>query len=179
MGWFENFSTFSHTKSELKGGLFNEKMPTLVFWAPYCGPFWTYWGVCQWAQNGPILKNFNFFLHKIQIQGGFVLWKKLPTHVFKAPFCRPFWTYGGGLPIDPELSNFKIFELFSTQNPNSKGVCLIKKIANSCIWGHILRAVFKNGGSADRPRIDRCKNFTTFFHTKSELKGVLFYEQIC
>ena len=59
--------------------------------------------------------------------------KKMPTLVFWAPYCGPFWTYWGGLPIGPELSNFKIFELFPTQNPNSKGVRFMKKIANSCI----------------------------------------------
>ena len=72
MDQFENFSIIYCTKSKLKGEQFNEKMPTLVFWAPYCGPFWTYWGVCQSAQNCPILKFLNFFLHKIQIQRGSV-----------------------------------------------------------------------------------------------------------
>jgi hypothetical protein len=45
----------------------------------------------------------------------------------------------GALPIGPELSNFEIYEQFPTQNPNSKGVRFMKKIANSCIkapfWG--------------------------------------------
>ena len=46
MDHFEKFSTISCTKCKLKGGQFNEKkMPTLVFWVPYYGPFWTYWGV--------------------------------------------------------------------------------------------------------------------------------------
>ena len=47
------------------------------------------------------LKNFDNFLHKIQIQRGSVLCKKLPTHVFEALFCGPF-SKMGGLPIGPE-----------------------------------------------------------------------------
>ena len=42
-----------------------------------------------------------------------------------------------------------------------------------------MRAVFKNGGSADRPRIDQLKKISALFHTKSELKGGLFYEKNC
>ena len=32
-------------------------------------------------------------------------------------------------------------------------------------------------GSANWPRMDRFENFSTFSHTKSELKGGLFYEK--
>ena len=55
----------------------------------------------------------------------------------------------------------------------------MKKIANSCIYGPILRAVLKNRGSADRPTMDRFVNFLTFSHTKPELKGGLFNEKNC
>ena len=80
------------TKSKLKGGQFIEKMPTFVFWAPYCGPFWTYLGVCQSAHNGPIWNFFNFYLHKIRIKRGSVSWKKLQSHVIRAPCGRLFWS---------------------------------------------------------------------------------------
>ena len=105
--------------------------------------------------------------------------KKIANSCIWGPILRAVLDILGGLPIGPELSNFKIFELFSSQNPNSKGVRFMKKIANSCIWGPILRAVLKNGGSADRPRMGRFENFLTLFHTKSELKGGLFYEKLC
>ena len=61
--------------------------------------------------------------------------KKMPTLVFWAPYCGPFWTHlgGQGLPVSPELSDFEIYEQFPTQNPISKGVRFMKKIANSCI----------------------------------------------
>ena len=59
--------------------------------------------------------------------------KKMPTLVFWAPYCGPFWTYWGGLPIGPQSTDLKNFEQFPTQNPNSKGVRFMKKIANSCI----------------------------------------------
>ena len=124
-------------------------------------------------------ENFQSFIAQNPNWMGDSLMKKMPTLVFWAPYCGPFWTYWGGLPIGPQLTDLKNFELFSTQNRNSKGVCFMKKIANSCIWGHILRAVLKNGGSADRPRIGRLKKFSTFFHTKSEFRGGLFYEKMC
>ena len=69
------FQSYIVQNPNWKGVSLLKKMPTLVFWAPYCGPFWTYWGVCQSAQNCPILKFLNFLLHeiKIQIQWGSVL----------------------------------------------------------------------------------------------------------
>ena len=39
----------------------------------------------------------------------------------------------GGLPIGPQWTDLKNYEQFPTQNPNSKGVCFMQKIANSCI----------------------------------------------
>ena len=90
---FEKFSTFSHTKSEFKGGLFYEKMPYHVSGALQCGPFWTNGGVGQSAQTGPIFLTFkNIFLYKIKIQSGYLLWKKLPSHLVRAPCGGPFWT---------------------------------------------------------------------------------------
>ena len=105
--------------------------------------------------------------------------KKIANSCIWGPILWAVLDILGGLPIGPELSNFKIFELFPTQNPNSKGVRFMKKIANSCILGPILRAVLKNGGSANWPRMDRFEKFSTFSYTKSELKGGLFYERNC
>ena len=59
--------------------------------------------------------------------------KKMLTLVFWAPYCGPFWTYWGGPPIGPKSTDLKNFEQFPKQNPNSKGVRFMKKIANSCI----------------------------------------------
>ena len=52
------------------------------------------------------------------------------------------------------------------------------KMANSCISGPILRAVKKNGGSENWPRMYRFENLSTVSYTKSELKGGPFYEKI-
>ena len=49
----------------------------------------------------------------------------------------------------------------------------MKTIANS-----LLRAILKNKGSANRPRMDQLKIFLTFFITKSELKGVHYMKKI-
>ena len=117
MDKFENFSTISCSKSKLKGGQFNEKNANSCILGPILWAVLDILGVCQSAQNCPILKYLNFFLHKIQIQRGSVLWKKLPTRVFEAPFCGPFWKMGG-LPIGPELADQKNFQLYFTQNQN-------------------------------------------------------------
>jgi hypothetical protein len=37
---------------------------------------------------------------------------------------------------------------------------------------------FEKQGSANRPTMNRFENLSTFSFTKSELKGVLFYEKI-
>ena len=51
-GWMDGRKDGS--QSRVKDCLQQSKMPTLGFWVPHCGRFWTYWGVCQSAQNGPI-----------------------------------------------------------------------------------------------------------------------------
>ena len=82
----------------------------------------------------------------------------------------------GGLPISPGQNSpiLKFFEQFPTQNPNSKGG-RSKKIANSCIWGPILRAVLKNQGSANRPRMDRFENFQHYQTQNQNLKGSVHF----
>ena len=55
----------------------------------------------------------------------------------------------------------------------------MKKIANSCIYGPILRAVLKNRGSANWPTMDRFEKFSTYSPTKSKFKGGPFYEKNC
>ena len=158
--------------------IFMKKIANSLFGAPNCRPFGEIGGLPigpKWTN----LKIFQSYIVQNPNWKGDSLMKKMPTLVFWAPYCGPFWTYWGGLPIGPQSTDLKNFELFYTQNPNSKGVRFMKKIANSCIWGPILRAVLKNGGSADRPRIGRFEKFSTFFHTKSEFRGGLFYEKMC
>ena len=167
------FQSYIVQNPNWKGVSLLKKMPTLVFW--------TYWGgggVCQSAQNCPIKKFLNFFLHKIQIQRGFVLWKKLPTHVFEAPFCGPFWKMGG-LPIGPELADLKNFQLFPTQNQNSEGVCFMKKFANSCINGPTMQAVWDKWGC--RPFGPNWTNFDVWEHfpvQNQNSKGVSFMKKL-
>ena len=65
-----------HIKSQFKGDSFEKKFPTHVLGAPYCWPFrtnnglplWTH--IAQFAQNGPIKKNFSNFWYKIQNKRG-------------------------------------------------------------------------------------------------------------
>ena len=45
------------------------------------------------------------------------------------------------------------------------------------VWGPILRAVLKNRGSANRPKMDQFEIFLIIHCTKSKMKGGLFYEK--
>ena len=121
------FQSYIEQNPNWKGDSLMKKMPTLVFWAPYCGLFWTYWGVCQSAQNCPILRFLNFFLHKIQIQRGSVLWKKLPTHVFEAPFCGPFLKNGGSADR-PRMGRFEKFSTFFYTKSEFRGGLFCEKM---------------------------------------------------
>ena len=69
-----------------------KKIANSCMWGPMLRPFWKIGGlpICP---DGPIWKNFNLILHRIRIKNGFVLWKKLPTHVF-GPENAPFLTNG-------------------------------------------------------------------------------------
>ena len=44
------------------------------------------------------------------------------------------------------------------------------------IWGPILRAIWKNRGSANQPKMDQIENFSIIYCTKSKLKGGQFNE---
>ena len=90
---FENFFNFFSHKIRIKrGSVLWTNLLTHVLTALQCGPFWTNRGVGQSAQTGPILTFENIFLYKIKVQRGYVLWKKLPSHVIRAPCGGPFWS---------------------------------------------------------------------------------------
>ena len=149
-----------------------------IVWGPKLQAVWRNRG----SANRPKMDQFeNFsiiYCTKSKLKGGQFNEKNANSCIL-GPILWAVLDILGGLPIGPQSTDLKNFEQFPTQNPNSNGVCFMQKIANSCIWGPILRAVLKNGGSADRPRIGRLKKFSSLLHTKSELKGGLFYEKIC
>ena len=111
------FYFFPHKFRIKRGSVLWKKLLTLVFGALQCGPFQTNGGFSQSTQIRPILTFNNIFLYKIKIQRGYLLWKKLPSQVVRAPCGGPFWKMGG-LPIIPEWTVLKIFQLLSTQNQN-------------------------------------------------------------
>ena len=171
------FQSYIVQNPNWKGDSFMKKMPTLVFWAPYCGPFWTYWGVCQSGHNRPIWKILNNFLHKIQIQRGSVLCKKSPTHVFEALFRGPF-SKMGGLPTGPEWADLKNFNFTHTKS-ELKGGLFYEKCANSCINGPTVRAVLDKWGC--RPIGPNWTNFDVWEHfpvQNQNSKGVSFMKKI-
>ena len=87
-----NFFNFFPHKIRIQRAIYWKKLTTYVFRALQCGPFWTNGGVGQLAQIGPILTSKNIFLYKIKIQRGYLLYKKLPSHVIRAPCGGPFWS---------------------------------------------------------------------------------------
>ena len=92
--------------------------------------------------------------------------KKIANSCIWGPILRAFLDILGGLPIGPELSNFKIFELFPLQNQNSKGVYSAGRLGQM-------------GVSANRPKLDQFWRMRTFFCTESKFKGGIFYEKKC
>ena len=140
---------------------FNEKIANSLFGAPNCRPFGEIGGLPigpKWTNS----KIFQSYIVQNPNWKGDSLMKKIANSCIWGPILWAVLDILGGLPIGPQSTDLKNFELFYTQNPNSKGVRFMKKIANSCIWGPILRAIFKNGGSADQPRMDRFKIFQQF-----------------
>ena len=86
------FNFFSHKIRIQRGSVLWKNVLTHVLSALQCGPFWTNGGVGQSAQTGPILTFENIFLYKIKIQRGYLLWKKLPSHLVRAPCGGSFWS---------------------------------------------------------------------------------------
>ncbi len=87
---FENFSSISCTKSKLKGGQFNEKNANSCILGPI---LWAVVDRLGGLPIGPELSNFEIYeLLPTQIPNskGVSFIKKLPIHVFKAPFWGPF-----------------------------------------------------------------------------------------
>ena len=72
------------------------------------------WEICQLAPN---FKFFGQFPTLNPNSKGAHFVKKLPTHLFEAPFCWPFWKIRG-LPFSPEWTDLKICQLYLSQNPN-------------------------------------------------------------
>ena len=136
MDRFEKFSTFSHTKSELKRGLFYEKklLTHVHIWGPTMRAVLDKWG-CR--PSGPNWTNFDVWEHfPVQNQNSkgywliydmnrlksikskhffskYNFWKKLPSHVIWAPCGGQFWTNGGvGQSAQTGLLTFKNIFLY-------------------------------------------------------------------
>ena len=96
----------------IQGGLFLEKNCQPIYLRPHFAGHFENRGVCQLAQNGPIKKLFNFFLHQTHNKKGVCLMKKLPTHIFGALQWGRFWANVGidqSAQIGPILTLRKIF----------------------------------------------------------------------
>ncbi len=110
-----------------RGSVLWKNVLTHVFAALQCGPFWTNGGVGQSAQTGPILTFENIFLYKIKIQRGYLLWKKLPSHLVRAPCGGPFWS-NAWLPTGQIWADQIFFDHFEFKMQNKLGSFLCKKL---------------------------------------------------
>ena len=156
-----------------------EKMPTLVFSAPHCGPFWTYWGVCQSAHNEPIWNFLSNFLYKIWIQRG-PSYKKLPTHVFEAPFCGPF-SKMGGLPIGPAQNwpIWNIFNLFSHKIRIKRGSVLRKNLVTHVFGALQCGPFWTNGGVGQSAQTGPILTFENIFLYRIKIqRGCLLWKKL-
>ena len=80
----------------------------------------------------------------------------------------------------PKMDQFENFSIiYCTKSKFKKGQFNEKKCQLLYFGPHIVGRFGHIGGSANRPTIDRFEKFSTLFHTKSELKGGLFYEKMC
>ena len=112
------FQSYIEQNQNWKGVCFMKKIANSCIWGPI---LWAVLDIFRGLPIGPELSNFNF-LHKIQIQRGSVLWKKLPTHVFEAPFCGPFLKNGGSADR-PRMGRFENFStIFHTKSEFREGL---------------------------------------------------------
>ena len=75
-------------------------------------------------------------------------------------------------------TNFN-FSINSSFNPNLREINFYEKNCQFIVWGPKLQAVWRNRGSANRPKMDQFEIFLIIHCTKSKLKGGLFYEKNC
>ena len=104
-------------------------------------------GHIQGSANRPTMdrfENFSTFFTQNPNSNGVRFIKKFPTHVFRVTFCGPFWKIGG-LPIGPQWTDLKIFQLIVSQNQNKRGSVLWKKLPT-----HVFRAL-------------HCRSFWTYW----------------
>ena len=72
-----------------------------------------------------------------------------------------------------------IFQSISSFNPDLREINFYEKYCQFIVWGPKLQAVWRNKGSANRPKMDQLENFSTISYSKSKLKGGPFYEKNC
>ena len=126
---FQSISSFNPNLREIN---FYEKNCQFIVWGPKLQAVWRNRG----SANRPKMDQFeNFsiiYCTKSKLKGGQFNEKNANSCIL-GPILWAVLDILGGLPIGPQSTDLKNFEQFPTQNPNSKGVCFMKKIANSCI----------------------------------------------
>ena len=125
---FQSISSFNPKLREIN---FYEKNCQFIVWGPKLQAVW---------RNRPKMDQFEkcliIYCTKSKLKGEQLIEKNANSCIL-GPILWAVLDILGGLPIGPELSNFKIFKIFSTQNPNSKGVCFMKKLPT-----HVFEAPF-------------------------------------
>ena len=70
-----------------------------------------------------------------------------------------------------------IFQSISSFNPDLREINFYEKYCQFIVWGPKLQALWRNRGSANRPKMDQFENFSIIYCTKSKLKGEQFNEK--
>ena len=112
---FQSISSFNPILREIN---FNEKNCQFIVWGHK---------LQEQIENFSII-----YCTKSKLKGGQFVEKNANSCIL-GPILWAVLDILGGLPIGPQSTDLKNFEQFPTQNPNSKGVCFMQKIANSCI----------------------------------------------
>ena len=121
---------FLHKIKIRRGPILLKKLLTHVFGFLQWGPFWTNGSVGQSAQIWLILTFKNICMYKIKIQRGYILWKKLPSHVIRAPCGRPFWS-NAWLPTGQIWADQIFLNNFKLKIQNKFGSLFMQKLAKS------------------------------------------------
>ena len=99
-----------------------KQMPTHVFGAPQCWPFWTKGYFCQLAQFGPIWKFLNNYLFKVKIERG-LSFEKICKIMYLEPHNVGHFKHMG---VSADWSKRDQFWIF-VKNKNSKRVYILWK----------------------------------------------------
>lgn len=152
-----------------------KKMPTFVFWAPYCGPFWTNWGS---ANRPKIVQFLNFrplFYSKSKFKGGPFYEKNCQLMYLRPHFAGRFDKRG----VCQSANNgpfWKICNFFLHKIRIQRGSVLRKNLLTHVLTALLCGPIWTSGGVGQSAQTGPILTFENF---KKKFKGGIFYEKNC